>query len=177
MGISVLVCGLAYGQNSAPPEIPANPPAVSVTPKAPAPTPVAPPVIAKPKTQIQAITLPPQYAEVIRDAIAKLPPEDTGTWAAFFRIMAANHPTLALLIGLRGLLGIIGLPIHTFLDRYLQKHLNADRYAKVHTEGSTLFKQMDWLVNLVFSIKPSTVMAASSITKVSTVPPDPVLKQ
>jgi hypothetical protein len=172
----LLFAAFANGQ---PASIPGNPTAVNVTP-APAPAP-APPVAARPQSQPSpqaqpapqtTITVPPYFAQAIKDAIDKLPAEDTGTWGSFFRIIAANHPTLALLIGLRGLFGIVGLPIHTYFARRIQKHLSVEQQAKVRTDGSSVFKTIDWLVNLVFSIKPSTVMAASSIPKASVTPSD-----
>lgn len=148
---------------------------------APVPNPSSGVGAATPYQGAAAATLPtgkanpitPQVAALMKDALDQEEArEKTALVAQGFDGNAilsflALHPMLGTIAGLLGLIRFIGLPIHTALDRYLQKHLSPTRYAAVHTEGGAVFKWFDGIVNLVTSVKPSTVMAAASITKVA----------
>jgi hypothetical protein len=94
-------------------------------------------------------------------AIGALPPEQQQE-ANSALTLVSKYPVLGTIILLIGLIRLVGLPIHTLIDNYLVKKLPPAEYAKIKTDGSTLFKQFDWLVNLFLSVKPSNIAALTS---------------
>lgn len=149
----------AQAQSNKPPSAPA--------PVPPAQAPVAPPNLAPPpNTTVPVNPVSPQLAAWIDDAITRLHEAQLAGPDAMQRL-AANHPRVAWAVLLRGLIGLIGFPIHTVLEKYLLKNkVTPDKTAPV----SVFWQQIDWLVNLVTSLKPSTLVAAAKITTVAAKP-------
>ena len=153
-----MLCAGVHGQTVTPPSSPSAASAAPAPSAPPAPA-VARPVPAAPgQNPINA-----QAALWIKQAMDDLPQEPG--MAGVIKGVIEKYPKMGVLLFIFGVLRVVGLPVHTLLDRYLQRKLSPAEYAEVHTAGSTVFKQFDWLVNLVTSVKPGTVSAAFNAFK------------
>ncbi len=153
-------CHKARGDTNLP--VPTSKPAVVAPEPPPAPAPQPAQLPAPAPAPAPAATQPPpnpinlQTAIWIDDAMTRLhalQDQQSGTWASKIRALAAKYPTASLLILLRGFLGLFGLPIHTLLQGFLKRRGISPE--KVSADTSAVFKQFDWIVNLITSVKPS----------------------
>lgn len=169
--VSIMQAETSPAGPTPPTNVPATPPPlVMPSPRPAAPAPAAPAPNAA-EANLDAPVAPnnpislrgAQFVQQALDAIAAA--KANGSWTGFAQVQGSKHPLLAALLALAGLFRVIGLPIHTFLDNYLQKNLTSEQYGEAKKAGTTLAKQFDWLVNFAFSVKPSMITAANQVRK------------
>lgn len=100
------------------------------------------------------------------------------TWGDIIHTIEAKLPSLKvweLLLGMRGIAGLLLFPIHTMLDTYIKNNVGDAQYAKaVHRKNaaSPMWNLLDLTCNYLLSIRPTMILIASQVAGHLAMPPE-----